>query len=376
MLRLAEHALQEAARFVSPCAIVAQRAACDTLPHPLGRIPAAGPVSAAVKTPRALGPVTTVVLALSLVAGPRAAHACSSCGSVGDASPALLVANPSVPAPLLAAWDLRLSTSNAASQHGGRESVTELRESSTVRGWPLRFFGIEASHSAIGRWFSVGNSEATAFVSGDFDLLGRLQARLSNGHHLLGLGLGARFGTAPELRDEYGFARAVQLQVGSGAADFLAHLEYVCAMDKVTIAASLRGRYAAAGRYQWQPGASLSASFSARYRFTDAITAGVSVDTRAALRDTLDRAPVEGTGGLVLAASPAVSFRVIDGLWIGASASFTLGQWWRGVAQDGVAGSLSVQWTPMIPTPSTVVRRRMIRASRDDSQRESTRLAL
>ena len=286
------------------------------------------------------------------------------------------MANPSVPAPLLAAWDLRLSTSNAASQHGGRESVTELRESSTVRGWPTRFFGIEASHSAIGRWFTVGNSDATAFVAGDLDLLARLQARVSDGRHILGLALGARFGTAPELRDEYGFARAVQLQVGSGGVDFLAQLEYVCAVDRVTIAASLRGRYAGVGRYQWQPGASLSAALSARYRFTDAITAGVSLETRAALQDTLDRAPVTGTGGLVLAAAPNVSFRVLEGLWIGASASITLGQWWRGVALDGFAGSLSAQWTPRVPTPSTVVRRRLMRASREDLQGRSTLGAL
>lgn len=336
-------------------------------------------MSAPVKTPRALGSIGTLI-ALALVASSRAAIACSSCGSVGDASPALLVANPSVPAPLLAAWDLRLSTSNAASQHGGRESVTELRASSTVRGWPARLsaigLGIEASHSAIGRWFTVGNSDATAFVAGDLDLLGRLQARLSEGRHVLGVGVGARFGTAPELIDEFGFARAVQLQVGSGATDVLAQLEYMCSIDKVALAASVRGRYAGVGRYQWQPGASLSATLSARYRFTDAITAGVSVDTRAALQDTMDRAPVDGTGGLVLAASPNVSFRVLEGLWIGASASVTLGQWWRGVAQDGFAGSLSLQWTPMVPTPSTVVRRRLIRASREDLQGRSRRDAL
>jgi hypothetical protein len=312
--------------------------------------------------------LATSSLAAALVARSAGAWACSACASVGEAPPILLATSPSQPAPLVASWDVRLSSNDAASHHGdGREQITEVRLSSSVRGWPSRWIGVEATHNAIARWFTVGQGTASALVSGDVDLLARAQLRTASGSHVVGVGLGARLGLAPELLDELGFARPVQLQVGSGAADFIAQLEYVCSVGAAMFSASARGRYAGVGRYQWQPGPSLTTSAAARYRFSDAVVAGASLDVRAAMIDTLDRSPVAGTGGLVLSTTPSIALRVSEGVWLAASATIALGQWWRGAAQDGLSGALSLQWTPMIPARPTRVRSRLLQADRDRS---------
>lgn len=314
--------------------------------------------------------VITLSLAAALVARSGASWACSACASVGEAPPILLATSPAQPAPLVASWDVRLSSNDAASHHGdGREQITEVRLSSSVRGWPSRWFGIEATHNAIARWFTVGQGTASALVSGDVDLLARTQLRTASGSHVLGIGVGARLGLAPELVDEYGFARPVQLQVGSGGTDFVAQLEYVCSLGAAMFSASARGRYAGVGRYQWQPGPSLTTSVAGRYRFSDVVVAGASLDVRAAMIDTLDRSPVAGTGGLVLSTTPSIALRVSEGVWLAASATVALGQWWRGAAQDGLSGALSLQWTPMIPSRPTRVRSRLLQAGRDRSTR-------
>ncbi len=307
--------------------------------------------------------VVAALAGATFIEAPRA-DACSSCSSVGDAQPVMLVANPARPSPWTTGWEVRAASSDAASHHGGRERVIDLRATTGVRAWPVRWLAIEASHSAIARWFTVGSSMASAFVSGDLDAFARLQWQSAARAQLFAAAVGARFGTAPALLDEFAIARPTNLQVGSGGTDFLAYLEYMGIRGPWTIGASTRARYASAGRFQWQPGASLSASVAARHQFAAWLSAGVSVDARGALVDRLDGQQVEGTGGVVLAATPSIAFRPSDSWWISASAQIAIAQWWRGAAQDGLSLAVSVQWTPMIPTRSSVVRPRFLQAKR------------
>lgn len=292
------------------------------------------------------------------------AEACSACASVGEPAPVLLASNPSRPAPIVASWDLRWFESVVFDRDHGREASAELRLVSNTRGWLNDWLGVEATHNAVARWFTVGTATASVLVSGDVDLLARAQWRSAARAHVVGIAAGARLGLAPALVDEFGIARPVQLQVGSGALDFLGQLEYVGMFDGFRVSASARARYATEGRYRWQPGPSLSASTGVRYVFAPWIAAGVSVDVRAALADTLDRAPVEATGGVVLTATPSIAFRLAESLWIAASASVVLGQFWRGVASDGTSATLSVQWSPTLPSRPTVIRPRFLQANR------------
>jgi len=305
-----------------------------------------------------------VIAALLSALGASSAWACSACASVGELPPVLLASNPSRPAPIVASWDLRLFESVVSDSHHGREASTELRLVSSTRGWINDWVGIEATHNAVARWFTVGASSTSTFVSGDVDLLARGQWRSASRAHVVGFAAGARLGLAPELVDEFGIARPVQLQVGSGSVDFLGQLEYVGAIDSFRVNASARARYASVGRYSWQPGPSLSASSGVRYVFAPWVTAGVSVDVRAALVDTLDRAPVEATGGVVLAATPSLAFRLAESFWIAASVSVVLGQFWRGVASDGTSATLSIQWSPTLPSRPTIIRPRFLQADR------------
>lgn len=295
---------------------------------------------------------------------PNVAEACAACASVGESAPVLLASNPAQPAPIVASWDLRLFESVVSDHDHGRESSTELRLVSNTRGWFTDWLGIEATHNAVARWFSVGTTTASAFVSGDVDLLARWQWRSRSREHVLGVAVGARLGLAPALVDELGFARPVQLQVGSGSTDVLGQLEYMAAPGPWRVSASARARYATVGRYAWQPGSSLSATIGLRYLFAPWLSAGVTLEVRAALADTLDRATVEGTGGMVLSSTPSIALRLADAWWIAASTTIALGQFWRGVASDGASASISIQWSPSVPSRPTVVRPRFLQANR------------
>jgi hypothetical protein len=153
----------------------------------------------------------------------------------------------------------------------------------------------------------------------------------------------------------------------------LAQFEYVGVLEHFIVSASMRARYATEGRYRWQPGPSLSASSGVRYLFAPWIAAGVSVDVRAALADTLDRARVEATGGLVLSVTPSVALRPTESLWIAASSSVVLGQFWRGAASDGTTFTLTVQWSPMLPSRPTIIRPRLLQADHRSTTAPFTR---
>jgi hypothetical protein len=87
---------------------------------------------------------------------------------------------------------------------------------------------------------------------------------------------------------------------------------------------------------------------SLRHRFTDWLFAGVSLDPRMALADTLDGAVVEGTGGVVLSASPTIAVRPAPEWTVTMGVSLALGQWLRGGSEDGLGFSASVQWVPSV----------------------------
>jgi hypothetical protein len=309
--------------------------------------------------------------ALSIVASSRAARACGTCASVGEAAPVSFNAAPTPvdPAgrgttdpsanvdasrPLWALWDLRGASGEAVGHHGSRERVSEVRLATALRGWALPWLGVEAVHQAVARLYVLHGQSRWFVANGDAELALRAQLRVERETHvhLASAAIGARFGLAPEVLDEFGFARPVQLQVGSGATDPIVSLEYMGVVGALSLGASARARIASLGRYQWRPGPSLSSSLSARYRFVERLFAGLSVDARGAGVDSLDGAPVAGTGGLVLSLTPSASVRPHDHWLVTAALSIPIGQWMRDGAWDGPSFSLTVQWTPAITRPA------------------------
>jgi hypothetical protein len=323
------------------------------------------------------------LVALFVLTDSTGVLACGACASVGE-TPSIVAppaATTTASAPLQLQWELRGAGTEAASHHGGRERITEVRLSSTVRGWVRPWLAIEATHNAIARSVSAGSLSYGLLATGDADLLARLQWRRGAGPDALALAAfaGVRIGLAPEVLDELGIARAVQFQLGTGSSDPIVGAELTGAFGPLALSASARGRYPSMGRYHWQPGVSIAASFAARYRFDDRFSAGVSLDPRAALRDVMDGAPVENTGGVVLGLTPSVRVQLTNVWAITAATTIPLGQWLRGAAQDQWAASLAVQCAPTITIAAPAAERaresrpRFLRADRASEGDHSAR---
>lgn len=298
-----------------------------------------------------LRPVVSAFACVFAVGWGQSALACGACASVGETPSIVAPAASSLGAqrpPLQLQWEIRGAGLEAASHHGGRERITEARLSSTVRGWVRPWLAIEATHNAIARSVAAGAMSYGLVATGDADVFMRLAWRRSPSPEALSLALyaGVRLGLAPEVLDEFAIARPVQFQLGTGSSDPVVGAELSASLGPLSLSASTRARYPTAGRYHWQPGASITTSLAARYRFDDRLSAGVSLDPRAALQDTLDGAPVVNTGGIVLGLTPSVRAALATEWALTAATTIPLGQWLRGAAQDQWSFAIAVQCSP------------------------------
>ncbi|MBL8684322.1 MAG: hypothetical protein JNK05_34425 [Myxococcales bacterium] len=320
-----------------------------------------------------LRPVVTAIACVSALSWGQRALACGACASVGEAPSivAPIATTTATNTPIQLQWETRAASSEAASHHGGRERITEARLSTTVRGWLRPWLAIEATHNAIARSVAAGVMSYGLLATGDADALVRLAWRRSSQPDALSLALyaGVRLGLAPEVLDEFAIARPVQFQLGTGSSDPVVGAELSSSIGPVSLSASARARYPSMGRYNWQPGASISASFAARYRFDQRVSASASLDPRAALQDRLDGAPVVNTGGIVLGLTPAVRVQLSDAWALTAATTVPLGQWLRGAAQDQWSFALAVQCAPVVravvDAPRPAQRPRFLRAAID-----------
>jgi hypothetical protein len=163
--------------------------------------------------------------------------------------------------------------------------------------------------------------------------------------HRFGLTIGSTLPTGTNDAKVNGFRLDEHAQLGTGATAPYAGALYAFSRDPWNFFGALTGKYPFTNSYAYQYGAALLLSFTCEYHPVDAWSFGIGVDGRYALRDVHDGRTQNNTGGLVLAAAPAVKVNLSGGLWLIARAQVPFVTHLFGEQSVGPAFMSSVQYT-------------------------------
>jgi len=288
--------------------------------------------------------LTLAALAAALLL-PRAAEACSVC-ACGDP----LLAASEAPA---MAGALRLSLDGEWLQV---ESAEAPGETNRLRQQTLRLSAVysplDALNLVVGvpitskvmKSLATGDQLSDETGLGDVDVGARWFAFTSadvgaRRAQSLGLSLGTSLPTGPrrETLDEHA-------QLGTGSWGPYAGLLYRIGQGDFAAVASVTGRLRTENADGYRYGNALLWSVAGEYDVTRRIAVSVGLDGRNAGVDRDDVGPVEGTGGLVMAIAPAVSFSLPAGLAITARAQFPVVKQLKGEQDVGPTVNVGLQW--------------------------------
>lgn len=251
--------------------------------------------------------------------------------------------------PFTLGTEFRALSVNANTDHG-HEQLFDGRLVQLLRIQPRPWLSLDGVYSSTARYFTANQQGHSIFAPVDLELAARIQPSTPQGHRLV-LGAGIKLGLAPSLLDELGFNRPIQLQINAASPSVLANVEYQGTIGAWTGFSSLRALLPSTGRFHWRQGASLQASVGFRYRFNSYVLAGVSVDPRAVLADTVELMTITGTGGVILSTTPTLLIQPSPTVTLSFAMSFPVAQWYRQGTLDGIGFSLGFQWTPVFTQP-------------------------
>jgi len=155
----------------------------------------------------------------------------------------------------------------------------------------------------------------------------------------LGLSLGTSLPTGPRSArlDEHA-------QLGTGSWGPYAGLLYRVGQGDFAAVASVTGRLRTENADGYRYGSALLWSVSGEYDVTKRIAVAVGLDGRNAGVDRDDLGAVEGTGGLLMAVAPAVSFGLSSGLFVTARAQIPVVKQLKGEQDVGPTVNVGLQW--------------------------------
>ncbi len=296
----------------------------------------------------AVHPSPRLLLAVALAAAlllPRAAEACSVC-ACGD--------------PLLAASEapgmagaLRLSLDGEWLQV---ESAEAPGDTNRLRQRTLRlavvYSPLDALNLVVGAPITskvmtnlaTGDRLSDETGLGDLDVGARWFAFTSadigaRRAQSLGLSLGTSLPTGPrkDTLDEHA-------QLGTGSWGPYAGLLYRIGQGDFAAVASVTGRLRTENADHYKYGNALLWSVAGEYDVTGRIAVAVGLDGRNAGVDRDDAGPVAGTGGLVMAIAPAVSYTLPAGLAITARAQLPVVKDLKGEQDVGPTFNVGLAW--------------------------------
>ena len=275
-------------------------------------------------TPRLL----SIVALVTLLAAPALARACSVC-SCGDPLVAAADARG-------AGGDLRLAlateylTQKAGSE--GEPGVQDVLDQYTLRVTgvysPVEGLNLVAALPLVRKTMTMdhggGVTTPTSRQTGLGDveigaryyLLDRVNfgARRRQG---LALSAGVALPTGQNgARDANGARIDEHGQLGTGAFGPYTGLAYRLEQDDWNVLVAVSGRYRSENGSGYRFGSALLWTAQAQWSATPWLAFGLGLDGRNAGRDKDGGSPVENTGGLVLAATPAAYLNVYGGLWL------------------------------------------------------------
>ena len=133
-------------------------------------------------------------------------------------------------------------------------------------------------------------------------------------------------------------------QIGTGGWGPNVGLFYRLQGDAWSGSAGVWGLYRTQNSYGYRFGAGVLFTAQAQVQPAAWFAAALAVDGRRAAQDVLEGQPVDDTGGLVLAAAPAVCFRVFEGAWLYARAQLPFATKLHGVQAIGPVVSLGMRY--------------------------------
>ncbi len=136
----------------------------------------------------------------------------------------------------------------------------------------------------------------------------------------LALTLGSSMPTGANSVEADGYRLDEHSQLGTGAPAPYAGLLYSLSRDGWSASAGVMGKLRLSNAFDYQYGSALLWSARGEYQLLEFLVLGLGLDGRYAGRDLHGRVPTVNTGGLVLAAAPAVKVRLPGKLWLQASA--------------------------------------------------------
>jgi hypothetical protein len=156
---------------------------------------------------------------------------------------------------------------------------------------------------------------------------------------------GTSLPTGPNNAQENGVRIDDHAQLGTGSFGPYAGLLYAFHQDPWNASVDVSGRLHTVNGYGYRYGPALMWTARGTFRLWERLALSVALYGRMAGSDDLDGEQQLNTGGLVLAASPGVSFGITDGLWIHARAQIPVFTALRGTQSVGPVFSASVQYS-------------------------------
>lgn len=292
------------------------------------------------------------VLALSVALAAPPALACSVCAA-GDPLVAAGDAAPETRA-LRFALETEWLTASAGmeSMPGMEEELDQLTVRAQVVYSPLHRVNVAASIPFVRKSVSAsgaGVDHGTETWSGLGDveigarwfLLDRTDFSAMR-HQSFALSLGSSLPTGANDAEEAGLRVDEHSQLGTGGYGPYAGTLYRLEQSRWHAFASATARWRSENRFGYRYGQSLAWAVHGQRQLSPGLAVGLGIDGRQAARDEQDGSPVLHTGGLVVAAVPAVhlGFR---GLWLSLRAQLPFATRLRGIQDVGPTVSASLQ---------------------------------
>ncbi len=186
-------------------------------------------------------------------------------------------------------------------------------------------------------WSGLGDVE----VGGRWFLLDRTNFSAMR-HQSLALSFGSSLPTGADDAKEQGLRVDEHSQLGTGGYGPYVGTLYRLEQSRWHAYGSLSARWRSENRFGYRYGSALAWAVHGQRQLSPGLAVGLGIDGRQAARDEEDGAPVLHTGGLVVAAVPAVhvGFR---GLWISIRAQLPVATSLRGIQDVGPTVSASLQ---------------------------------
>lgn len=186
-------------------------------------------------------------------------------------------------------------------------------------------------------WSGLGDVE----LGGRWFLLDRTDFSAMR-HQSVALSLGSSLPTGRDDAEELGVRVDEHSQLGTGGYGPYVGALYRLEQSRWHAYGSLTARWRSENRFGYRYGSSLAWGIHGQRQLSPGLAVGLGIDGRQAGRDEEDGTPVLHTGGLVLAAVPAVHVG-IRGLWISLRAQLPFATSLHGIQDVGPTVSASLQ---------------------------------